>query len=90
MPAADRTAAHRVAAPHHRATGMAARRQRLPDTSHAHWWLLLPVIAPLTTPLYNRVEPRLSGVPFFYWFQLGLAALSTVVITLVHLMRRKS
>jgi hypothetical protein len=20
-------------------------------------------------PLYNSVEPRLAGIPFFYWFQ---------------------
>jgi hypothetical protein len=73
---------------HHRATGQAARREQLPDASRWHWWLLLPVLAPLATPLYNRLDPRMFGVPFFYWFQLGLAAVSTIVITAVHLARR--
>jgi hypothetical protein len=31
--------------------------------------LLVPLLG-LFTPIYNRVEPRLFGVPFFYWFQL--------------------
>ncbi|HET7584720.1 MAG TPA: DUF3311 domain-containing protein [Gemmatimonadaceae bacterium] len=24
----------------------------------------------LCVPLYNRTEPALGGVPFFYWFQI--------------------
>ena len=34
-------------------------------------WLLL-ILVPLTmwVPLYNRVEPRFIGLPFFYWFLL--------------------
>ncbi|OLF15538.1 DUF3311 domain-containing protein [Actinophytocola xanthii] len=48
------------------------------------WNLLL--IAPfivLFTPLYNRTEPRLLGLPFFYWFQLAViivGVLSTVIV----------
>ncbi|HEY3884037.1 MAG TPA: DUF3311 domain-containing protein [Vicinamibacterales bacterium] len=22
-------------------------------------------------PLYNRVDPTLAGIPFFYWFQIA-------------------
>jgi Protein of unknown function (DUF3311) len=29
---------------------------------------VLPVAAVLWVQLYNRIEPRLFGVPFFYWF----------------------
>jgi hypothetical protein len=47
--------------------------------------LLVPVILPLLTPIYNRERPTFAGMPFFYWFQLGLVALSTTVITVVHL-----
>lgn len=32
--------------------------------------LLLPYIAMLWVPFYNRIEPEIAGVPFFYWFQL--------------------
>ena len=52
------------------------------------WWYSLFGIqfAVLLSPaLYNRVEPRLFGIPFFYWFQLLwviLGALSTAVVYL--------
>ena len=32
--------------------------------------LLIPFIATLTVPLYNRAEPALWGFPFFYWYLL--------------------
>ncbi len=32
--------------------------------------LLLPFIAMLWVPSYNRIEPSVFGVPFFYWYQL--------------------
>ena len=44
--------------------------------------LLLPCIAALAVPLYNRVEPRLLGFPFFYWFLLLLIPVSAVFIFL--------
>ncbi len=62
-----------------------AHRSRPPGRSRWHWLLLVPVILPLLTPIYDRDRPTLAGMPFFYWFQLGLAALSTTVITVVHL-----
>ena len=45
--------------------------------------LLAGIIVPLLVGTYDRVEPRLWGFPFFYWYQLlwvflaaGLCALS--------------
>ncbi|MGH8461371.1 MAG: DUF3311 domain-containing protein [Stenotrophobium sp.] len=41
-------------------------------TAKRVFWLLLLlgiVAVSLWVPLYNRVEPRLAGIPFFYWFQ---------------------
>ncbi|WP_308160136.1 DUF3311 domain-containing protein [Mycolicibacterium goodii] len=32
-----------------------------------------PVILALAVPLYQRVEPTLAGIPFFYWFQMAMA-----------------
>ena len=51
------------------------------------WYLLfvLPVALALAPPLYNRIEPALFGIPFFYWAQLALVPLSIVVVTVVHL-----
>jgi uncharacterized membrane protein len=32
--------------------------------------LLVGIVVPLLVPTYSRVEPRLLGFPFFYWYQL--------------------
>ena len=32
------------------------------------------MVMPLLVPLYNRIEPRLFGLPFFYWYQLACVA----------------
>jgi hypothetical protein len=49
------------------------------------WYLLLapPFAGTLWVPFYNSVEPRLGGVPFFYWYLcvwivLGAALTATV------------
>ena len=54
------------------------------DSSAWHWLLWLPVLLPLITPLYNRVEPRWAGIPFFYWFQLSFVGLDIAVVTFVY------
>ena len=42
--------------------------------------LLLPCVIALLAPLYNFVEPREFGIPFFYWFQLLLVPVSAFAI----------
>jgi hypothetical protein len=37
--------------------------------------ILIPAVINLSTPLYNRIEPELLGIPFFYWFQTVWLAL---------------
>jgi hypothetical protein len=37
--------------------------------------ILIPAVINLSTPLYNRIEPQLFGIPFFYWFQTVWLAL---------------
>jgi hypothetical protein len=54
------------------------------DSSAWHWLLWLPVLLPLITPVYNRVEPRWAGVPFFYWFQLSFVGFDIAVVTFVY------
>jgi Protein of unknown function (DUF3311) len=44
--------------------------------------LLVPCVIALWAPLYNFVSPELLGVPFFYWFQLLLIAVSAFTIYL--------
>ena len=33
-------------------------------------FLALPYAAFLWVPFYNRIEPQLFGIPFFYWWQI--------------------
>jgi Protein of unknown function (DUF3311) len=54
-----------------------------------HWLLLVPAVVPLVTPLYNRIEPRLFGVPFFYWCQLAFVLLDVAVIGLVYKLTKR-
>jgi hypothetical protein len=59
-----------------------------PGRSHSrrgwNWLLIIPMVLPLLTPLYNRLTPELWGIPFFYWYQLGCALLATVFIAVVY------
>ncbi|WP_307872866.1 DUF3311 domain-containing protein [Paractinoplanes ovalisporus] len=54
------------------------------DKSRWHWLLLVPIVLPLMPVIYNRVDPTLLGMPFFYWCQLGFAFLASGVIAFVH------
>ena len=43
-------------------------------------FLIVPCLLLLVPPLYNRVEPTLIGMPFFYWFQLILIPVAALGI----------
>jgi hypothetical protein len=45
------------------------------------WYLILvlPFIGTLFPAFYNRAEPSMVGLPFFYWYQ-GLWVLLTPVV----------
>jgi hypothetical protein len=32
--------------------------------------LAVAIVVPLVVPLYSFEEPRLAGMPFFYWYQM--------------------
>jgi hypothetical protein len=67
----------------------ARRRRRRADASRWHWLLFIPIVVPLLTPLYNRLEPALFGLPFYYWSQLSFAVLSGLVIAIVHVATKR-
>lgn len=46
--------------------------------------LLLPFIALLWIPFYNRELPALFGFPFFYWYQLLWVPLTALLIWIVY------
>jgi hypothetical protein len=59
-------------------------RARPRDRSRWYWLLVIAVVVPLLTPLYNRVHPRLFGVPFFYWCQMAFIGMGVAVTAIVY------
>lgn len=49
--------------------------------------LLVPLLV-LVTPVYNRIEPRVLGFPFFYWYQFLWVPIGVICTSIVYLMTR--
>ena len=49
-----------------------------------HLALFVPFFVAIWVPLYNRIEPSLFGVPFFYWFQFALIVVAALVTGLAY------
>jgi hypothetical protein len=45
--------------------------------------LLVPFLM-LVTPWFNSVEPRLFGLPFFYWSQFAFVPVGVICVALVY------
>jgi len=54
------------------------------DKHPLNWLLLLPLLVTLYPPLYNRKDPELAGIPFFYWYQLAAISVGVVSTFLVY------
>jgi hypothetical protein len=67
-------------------TGPAGRSDRNPW----NWLLLIPIVLPLLTFIYNRETPTLLGFPFFFWFQMLFAPLAVVAGVAVFYLTRRS
>jgi hypothetical protein len=51
------------------------------------WWyllFLLQFVAVLWPPFYNRLEPTLLGIPFFYWYQLAWVFISALITAVIY------
>ena len=58
-----------------------------------HWariLLLVPFVAVLWVPFYDRTGPTLFSFPFFYWYQLLWVLLSVAVIGLVYRLEHRT
>lgn len=57
-----------------------------PQSGSRHWlWLLLiPFVAVLWVPFYNKTDPTLFGFPFFYWYQLLWVLITAALTWLVY------
>ncbi|HET9029727.1 MAG TPA: DUF3311 domain-containing protein [Candidatus Aquilonibacter sp.] len=55
------------------------------------WYLLLllPFIGTLVPQFYNRLEPPLFGLPFFYWYQLLWVILTSILLGIVVIATRR-
>lgn len=63
-------------------TRLRKSRVRLPTI---YLCLFIPFGALLWTPLYNRIDPELFGIPFFYWYQMVWTVLTAMTIVPVYL-----
>jgi hypothetical protein len=67
--------------------GKGDKRQRF-----RHWprlFFLIPFVAMLWVPSYNRVEPTLGGIPFFYWYQLAWILIGAGIVLLVYMLDKR-
>jgi len=46
--------------------------------------LALVCVVALAAPLYNRLTPRLFGLPFFIWFQMLWVIVAALATALAH------
>jgi hypothetical protein len=54
-----------------------------------HLLLLAPFIGTLWVPFYNRLEPSLFGVPFFYWYQFLWIPIGAAITALLYFVTRR-
>jgi hypothetical protein len=47
---------------------------------------LAVAVVSLWVPLYNRTEPNLAGIPFFYWFQIAWIVVSGISVAIAYWM----
>ena len=49
----------------------------------AYLLLVLPFLGTLLPFVYNRSEPALFGMPFFYWYQLAWVLVTAALLAIV-------
>jgi hypothetical protein len=47
-------------------------------------FLIVPFIALLWVPFYNRALPEFAGIPFFYWYQLVWVVLTALILAIAY------
>jgi hypothetical protein len=52
--------------------------------------LLIPYVAMLWVPYYNRIQPELAGIPFFYWYQLLWIVIGAAILVPIWLADSRS
>ena len=62
---------------------------RRPRSRAAYLLLILPFVGTLLPWIYNRAEPSLLGLPFFYWYQLAWVVITAALLGLFVYLTRK-
>ena len=60
-----------------------ATRRHL-NRSPWNWLLVVPLVLSLLPWIYNRREPALWDIPFFYWFQMACVAVGVACTWIVY------
>jgi hypothetical protein len=63
-------------------------RARRPPSRLWYGLLAPPFVGLLWVPFYNRIDPRVGSVPFFYWYQFVWIGVSAVLTAVVYLATR--
>jgi uncharacterized membrane protein len=45
-----------------------------------HLLLIVPFVAMMWVPFYDRAEPAIAGIPFYYWYQMLWIFLGALVL----------
>jgi hypothetical protein len=68
------------------------RRQQA-QVGFARYWprflLVIPFLLVALVPFYNRLEPELGNIPFFYWYQLAAILLGAAVVAVVYMLESR-
>jgi hypothetical protein len=66
---------------------------KTPRPSWRNYWprllLVIPFVMALWVPSYNRIEPTLADVPFFYWYQLAWVLVGAAIVLAVYLIETR-
>ena len=51
--------------------------------------LILPFVGTLWVPFYDSLDPRLGGIPYFYWYQFGWIGIGAAINAIVYFATRE-
>jgi hypothetical protein len=65
-----------------------------PRSGWLRYWprllFIIPFAAIMWVPSYNRIEPKLAGIPFFHWYQLLWILLGAAIVLIVYLIETRA
>jgi Protein of unknown function (DUF3311) len=61
-------------------------QQSKPERRWSWWYVLFLIqfVSVMWPPFYNKAEPALIGLPFFYWYQLVMVFVGAILTAIVY------